>query len=62
MARRPRPTVSPSRISAPSTNAVMTSAVRNSPMANAEASAMVIESSIVIRRSTTFSNASLKMG
>ena len=33
MARRPRPTVSPSRISAPSTNAVMTSAVKNSPIA-----------------------------
>jgi hypothetical protein len=62
MARRPRPTVNPSSISAARTNAVMTKAVKNSPIASAEARAMVIDSSIVIRRSTMFSNASLKMG
>jgi hypothetical protein len=41
---------------------VMTRAVKNSPIANAARRAIVIESSIVILRSTMFSNASLKMG
>src|SRR5579864_3616723 len=62
MARRPRSTVSPSRISATSTNSVITSAVKNSPMTRAAASAMVIESSIVILRAARFSAASLKIG
>ncbi len=39
----------------------MTRAVKNSPIASADISAIVIESSIVMRRSTMFSNASLKM-
>ena len=41
---------------------MMTRAVKNSPIARAERRAMVIESSIVIFRSTMFSKASLKMG
>ena len=41
---------------------MMTRAVKNSPIAKAERRAMVIESSIVIFRSTMFSKASLKMG
>src|SRR5438309_10628717 len=40
MARRPRPTVRPSKTSAASTKPVMTSAVKNSPIANAETRAM----------------------
>src|ERR1700727_3844776 len=40
----------------------MTRAVKNSPIAKAERRAMVIESSMVILRSTMFSNASLKIG
>ena len=41
---------------------MMTRAVKNSPITKAESNAMVIESSIVIFRSTMFSKASLKMG
>jgi hypothetical protein len=62
IARRTPPTVRPSRTSATSTNPVITRTVKNSPIAKAERRAMVIESSIVIFRSTMFSNASLKMG
>ena len=62
MARLPRPTVMPSRISAISTKTVMSRAVKNSPMAEAATSAMVMESSMVIRRSNRSAMASLKMG
>src|ERR1700756_831730 len=62
MARRPPPTVRPSKTSAARTKAVMTRAVKNSPINKAERRAMVIESSIVIFRSTMFSKASLKIG
>ena len=41
---------------------MMTSAVKNSPMASAATSAIVIESSIVIFRSRMLSAASLKIG
>ena len=62
MARRPRPTVSPSSTSAARTNVVIINAVTNSPMASAASSAIVIDSSIVIRRSRMFSHASWKIG
>ena len=62
MARLPRPTVMPSKISAISTNTVISSAVKNSPMAEAATSAMVIESSIVMRGCSRSATASLKMG
>ena len=52
MARRPRPTVSPSSTSAMRTNRTMTRAVKNSPMARAAARAMVMDSSIVMRRAS----------
>ncbi len=58
MARRPRATVSPSSTSAISTNSVMTRAVNTSPMAIAAPMARVMDSSIVIRRSRSASNAS----
>ena len=41
---------------------MITSAVKNSPMASAATRAIVIESSMVIRRSRTFSHASWKIG
>src|SRR4029077_1812745 len=62
MARRPRPTVIPSRISATSTKSVITSAVKNWPTTSAATRAMVIDSSMVIRRARRFSTASLKIG
>ena len=62
IAFRPRPTVRPSSTSATSTNRVMTSAVKNSPMAAPATMAMVIDSSIVMRRLMMFSTASLKIG
>src|SRR6266849_5470426 len=62
MARRPRPTVSPSRISATSTKSVITSAVKNWPTTSAATRAMVIDSYMVIRRARRFSTASLKIG
>ena len=62
MARRPRPTVSPSSTSAARTKAVMIKAVRNSPMTSAATRAMVMESSIVIRRSRMLCQASRKIG
>ncbi|MGO8920134.1 MAG: hypothetical protein ACLQJR_29905 [Stellaceae bacterium] len=62
MALRPRETVMPSRTSATSTNKVMTKAVKNSPIAAAATIAMLMDSSMVIRRSTMFSNASLQIG
>ena len=40
----------------------MISAVKNWPIAAAATMAIVMESSIVMRRSRTFSNASLRMG
>ena len=46
----PRPTVSPSRISATRTNSVMTRAVNISWIARAATMAIAIESSIVMRR------------
>ena len=55
-------TVMPSSTSATRTNSVMTRAVKNSPIAAAATIAMVIDSSIVMRRARRFSNASLKMG
>ena len=58
MARRPRPTVSASNSSATSTNSVMMSAVKISPIPSAATIAIAIESSIVIRRWTRSSNAS----
>ena len=62
MARLPRPTVIPSRISAINTNTVMSRAVKNSPMTEAATSAIVMESSMVMRRSSRSAIASLKMG
>ena len=62
MARRPRPTVIPSKISAISTNTVISSAVKNSPMTEAATSAIVMESSIVMRRLRRSAIASLKDG
>jgi hypothetical protein len=53
-ARRPRETLMPSRTSATSTNSVMTRAVKNSPIAAAATIAMLMESSMVIRRATMF--------
>ena len=50
MARLPLLMVNPSSTSAISTKSAMISAVKNSPIANAESSAMVMESSIVILR------------
>ncbi len=58
IACRPRPTVSPSSISAASTNKVITSAVNVSRMASAATMAMAMESSIVMRRWTRLSYAS----
>ena len=52
----------PSRTSATSTNNVMTRAVKNSPIAAKATIAMLMESSMVIRRATMFSAASLKIG
>ena len=51
-----------SNTSATSTNKVMTSAVKNSPIAAAATIAIVIDSSMVMRRSTIFSKASLTIG
>lgn len=50
-----------STTSATRTNKVMTSAVRNSPIAAAATMAIVIDSPMVMRRSTTFSKASLRI-
>ena len=50
IALRPRPTVRPSRTSATRTKSVMTRAVKNSPIAAAATMAIVIDSSIVMRR------------
>jgi hypothetical protein len=52
----------PSSTSATSTNSVITRAVKNSPIAAAATIAMLMESSMVIRRATMFSAASLKIG
>ena len=54
MARRPRATVRCSSSSATSTNSVTTSAVKNSEIAAAATMAMVIDSSIVMRRASRF--------
>jgi len=62
LALRPRPTVNPSSTSATRTKSVMTRAVKNSPIAAAAAMAIVIDSSIVMRRSTMFSKASFRIG
>jgi hypothetical protein len=62
IALRPRPTVRPSSTSATRTNKVMTKAVKNSPMAAAATMAIVIDSSIVMRRSTILSKASFRIG
>ena len=59
---RPRETVMSSRTSATRTKRVMTSAVKNSPMPAAATMAMVMESSIVMRRARRFSKASFKIG
>ena len=59
---RPRETVACSRISAASTNAVMTRAVNVCPIESAATSAIVIESSIVMRRSMILAIASRTMG
>ena len=62
MARRPREPSALLKTSATSTKSVMMSAVKNSEIAAAATMAMVMESSIVIRRAARFSAASLKIG
>src|SRR6266436_4133836 len=52
----------PSSTSATSTKSVMTRAVKNSPIAAAATIAMLMDSSMVIRRAAMFSAASLKIG
>ena len=59
MARRPRSTVMCSSTSAMSTKRTMTTAVNASRMESAATSAIVIDSSIVIRRSRRAATASL---
>jgi hypothetical protein len=59
---RPRPTVIPSMISAINTKTVISRAVKNSPMAEAATSAMVMESSMVMRPFKRSPIASLKIG
>jgi len=58
MALRPRPTVSPSSTSATRTKSTITSAVKSSPITAAAPMAMVMDSSIVMRRSRRASRAS----